>query len=148
MKWARAGFSLTELLVVLALASILAAVATPLYADQVRKARRTQAQLALLELMARQEQHRSVHGAYAAFSAISNSVQWDWWVGDSAARSSHELDAQACPGQGLASCVLLRAQPGTARVNADYADPDCGVLTLDSRGEQGATGANIERCWP
>lgn len=148
MKRACCGFTLIELLVVLVLASVLAAVALPLYGEQARKARRTQAQLALLELMARQEQHRMVHGQYAAFSATSNTPQWRWWVGDSAAHSSHELDGQACAGHTLASCIVLSARPGTARVNAAFADPDCGTLTLDSRGQQGADSASSRRCWP
>ena len=63
---------------------------------------------------------------------------------------NHELDAHACPDSALDECVEVRARPGTARVDARFRDPDCGVLTLDSTGRQGAqaaAGSNL-RCWP
>ena len=41
----------------------------------------------------------------------------------------------------------LRARPGTASVDARFTDPECGTLTLDSRGAQGASGTS-SRCWP
>lgn len=140
----RRGFTLLELLLVLVVVGIMAAMAAPLYAEQGRKVRRSQARFALLELLAQQERHRQQHHSYAAFSAAS-SGPWRWWLGDLPATSSHELDAQACPGMAIAACVVVRARPGTARVDTSFADPECGTLTLDSMGRQGADGP---RCWP
>ena len=146
----RTGFTLIELLVALAIVGILTSVAYPSYARQIVKARRVEAQLALLDLMQRQEQYRAQHHSYIAFSIAAGTFdagQFRTWLGSSAAASAYELDGDACPGQPLAACIVLRARPGTANVNAAFSDPECGTLTLDSTGAQGASGAS-SRCWP
>lgn len=150
MRRRRTGFTLIEVLAVLAILSILAALAYPSYGEQMVKARRTEAQLALLDAMARQEQYRALHHRYLAFSAESTDVPgpgFRWWVGGSAASSAYELDARACDGQDIAHCVVVRARPGTVRVDARFSDPDCGTLSLDSNGAQSSAGASA-RCWP
>lgn len=144
------GYSLTELMVVTLVIGILAAMAYPSYARQMVKARRVEAQLALVEAMQRQEQYRAQHHTYLAFSAASgdpDAGDFPWWIGNDPASSPYELDAYPCPGQDIAACVELRARPGTERVDTDFSDPECGVLTFDSTGAQGASG-EAERCWP
>jgi type IV pilus assembly protein PilE len=144
------GFTLVELLVVLAIVAILAAVTYPGYARHVAKARRVEAQLALVEAMQRQEQYRALHHTYVAFSMASqdaDSREFRWWIGASPQDSAYELEGAACEGQAISQCIELRARPGTANVDTGFRDPDCGVLSLDSRGVQGASGGG-RRCWP
>ena len=149
---AQRGFTLVEMLVVLGILAILAAVAYPSYAGHVTRTRRTEGQIALIEAMQQQERYQSQHNTYVAFSsegADGDAQAFKWWSGHDAAGSAYELDAHACPDGPLEQCVEIRARPGTNKVDARFRDPDCGVLTLDSVGRQGAQAADPGvRCWP
>lgn len=140
------GFTLVELMVTLTLIAIVAGLAWPSYAALSLKARRSEARAALLQAMQQQERFFSAHGRYAEFSqASSNGFQW--YSGGSPAGSGYELQAQACADATVEECIRISAAPGTAAVNPNAADPACGVLTLDSRGEKTSDGSPT-LCWP
>lgn len=144
------GFSLVELMVVLVVVALLGAFAYPTYAGHVRKARRIEAQVALVDALLLQERYFAQHNAYLAFSADAPDAQdgrFKWWLGAAARDSAYEIDAYACPGHALSACVELRARPGTSRVDASFNDPECGTLTYNSAGVQAASGP-AARCWP
>jgi type IV pilus assembly protein PilE len=135
-------------MIVVAIVGILGALAYPTYAGYIVRTRRTEGHVALIEAMQRQERYRVERNTYAAFSADEPGPGgFAWWSGAAAPASAYELDAHACPGRDIAECVEIRARPGTARVDARFRDPDCGALTLDSSGRQGAEGTGA-RCWP
>jgi type IV pilus assembly protein PilE len=142
------GFTLVEVLVVMVILGVLSALAYPSYAGYVRKSRRTEGQVALIDAMQQEERYYSQHNSYIAYSATDPEPgQFHWWSGSTARASAYELDAHACPDRTIAECVELRARPGTGRVDARFRDPECETLTLDSTGRQAATGA-FDRCWP
>lgn len=150
MKPREAGFTLAELLVTMVIVLILAAIALPAYTSFIIKARRVEGQAALLEAMLQQERYYTQHQTYLAFSSAStgaNEQAFHWWSGKVAADSAYELSGRACPGIALDRCIELRAEPGTALVNASFRDPDCATLVLTSAGESYATGT-LPRCWP
>jgi type IV pilus assembly protein PilE len=146
------GFTLIEMLVVLAILCILAAAAYPSYTGYMVRTRRTEGQIALIEAMQQQERYRLQHNTYAEYSSEDAGADggpaqgFRWWSGSTAAASAYELDAHACPGQDIATCVEVRARPGTGKVDGRFRDPDCGALTLDSVGVRAAQGSG--RCWP
>ena len=62
LKKHSAGFTLIELMIVVAIIAIIAAVAFPSYQEHVRKTRRADAQTALLELSQFMERHYTANG--------------------------------------------------------------------------------------
>lgn len=66
------GFTLIELMLVVAIVGILSAVAMPMYSDYIEKSRRSDAVAALLSLQMAQERHRAVNTSYSA--SITGSV--------------------------------------------------------------------------
>lgn len=67
-----AGFTLIEMLVTVAVISILAAIAYPSYQDQVRRSRRAEAQSLLMDIGTRQQQRLLDVRSYAASTAELN----------------------------------------------------------------------------
>jgi type IV pilus assembly protein PilE len=141
------GFTLIEVMLVLLILSLLASLAWPGYAGYITKTRRMEGKAALITALQQQEQHHAVHHSYVAFSKAAPVEGLRWWSGNAAMSSAYELDAEACPDRALRDCVQLRARPGTANVDVRFADAECGILTLRSTGEQGASGQSA-RCWP
>jgi type IV pilus assembly protein PilE len=66
---AAAGFTLIELMVTVAIVSILATIAISSYNSSVRKARRTEARTALLDLASREERFMSTNSVYTTVPA-------------------------------------------------------------------------------
>lgn len=144
------GFTLVDILVTTAIVGILAAIAYPSYTSHVVKARRAEAQLALLTLMQQQENFYTSHNTYVPFSAASTDPaarQFRWWSGGAPEASAYEISGHACGEEPLQRCIELRATPGTARVNARFRDTDCEVLIINSTGQHSATGPR-QGCWP
>lgn len=60
------GFTLIELMIVVAVVAVLAAIALPAYTDAVRKSRRADAQSVLSEMAIRQEKWRANNATYSS----------------------------------------------------------------------------------
>jgi len=147
----RSGFTLIELMIVLAVLALLAAVAYPSYRDSVLKGKRAQARGALAELLQEQERYMTQNNTYLSFANVNGAttpspVPFKIQAGDSPGAASYWLSAQPCPdGADVKTCIQLVAAPLQA-------DPQVGHLTLTSTGAKSCTGpaaaANPKLCWP
>ncbi len=120
------GFTLIELMIVIAIIGIIAGIGYPSYAKYLQRGGRAEASALLLEVMEKQEQYYRSNLKYTtSFTDL----------GYSAAPQSESgryiIDAPAaCTGASLRRCVVLQA---SAQNNQTAGDD----LTLDSRGVKG-----------
>jgi len=146
-KCRQEGFTLIEVMVVVVIIAILSSLAFPSYRLAVRRAKRAEARVALLQIMQQQERYYTLHSRYVAFSADSvdaDARKFKWYSGNSAPASAYEISAVACAGATLQDCVLLTAQAGGPKVDSGYDDSQCGLLSLSSVGVKSPSGAP---CW-
>ncbi len=141
------GFTLLEMMAVVAIIGILAAIAYPTYQDAVRKARRAEGWAVLMQLMQQQERYFSTHTSYIAFSSEAvdeDEKKFKWFSGASASSSAYEIKAAHCLDETIKNCVVVSAVPGTSKVNAAFSDPACGTLSITSTGVKAPAD---NRCW-
>lgn len=123
------GFTLIELMIVVAVIGILAAVAYPSYLDQVRKARRAEAQATLLNIGGKQQQNLLDMRSYrSSIADLQVSVP-----------ASVQLTYSLTVVVGTATVPAFTAT--AAPIGAQTADK-CGTLTLTHRGAKSPA-----TCW-
>jgi type IV pilus assembly protein PilE len=138
------GFSLIELMVVVAIATILFAVAVPSYMLYVRQSRRTEARTAVLDLAGREERFFSTNGA--TYTAVPGNLGYTAF-GIPIGSGYYSLavctvpPAASCPPSAIAAApaYTVTATPvaGQSQVN----DAQCTSFSVDSAGQQYANGA-------
>ncbi|MDQ0569729.1 type IV pilus assembly protein PilE [Variovorax paradoxus] len=128
------GFTLVEVMIVIAIVAILAAISYPSYLGFVRKGWRTEARSALMQQMQQQERNYTVTGQYTRYQGES---------GDGGAGGKYVVESGNCEGQGsIDRCIRLTATP-----KAGFSDPELGALWVDSMGDKGCNGTAGARCW-
>jgi type IV pilus assembly protein PilE len=145
------GFTLIELIVVMVIASILAAIAIPSYSNYVRKSRRTDAKTALLNLASLEERYFSTANVYSATATDVGYAAWPATVGN----NDYTI---AAPVIGLPIAPTTAAPGGTPATYTFTATPIgdqakdvlCASFTISSTGQQTATGTDPNPsvdCW-
>lgn len=147
------GFTLIELMIVVAVIGILAAVAYPMYTDQIRKGKRAEARAGLANLLQQQERYFTQRNTYLAFgagAATSGTPFKDYSGSGTKAQSSHLLGAQACPPANpgdpppdIRDCIEVFAQPQSGV----FSDPELTLIAWDSQGRKRCVPATTTRCY-
>ncbi|MBP1472873.1 type IV pilin protein [Frateuria sp. MAH-13] len=131
------GFTLIEMMIVLLIVAILAAVAIPSYRRYVVRSHRVDAQRALTELAARQERFLYSNNSYAdSVSAL----------GGTSSMAGSYYTVQVDPASASTTTYTLVA---TAVGSQHDDDTQCQTLSLDQAGRQESTGSttNDPKCW-
>jgi type IV pilus assembly protein PilE len=136
------GFTLVELMVVIVIASILMAIAIPLYRNSIRKSRRTDAKTALLDLAGREERYNSTNGSYTTSFTNLGYAAWGAAFG-----GGYYTMTQPVVVAGTATTVASFTLQAVPVVGSDQAnDTACGSFTLTSTGAQTVSGTATD-CW-
>lgn len=159
------GFTLIELMIVVAIIGILASIAYPSYVSSILKGRRAEGRTALTDLLQQQERYLTQRNCYLGFTTNSSgtatptapspstacggntasAAPFKTWSGDNLANSAYLMSADTCPdGSGgtlsIADCVRVIATPIKA-------DPEAGNLRMTSTGSKDCTGTKTSLCW-
>jgi type IV pilus assembly protein PilE len=153
------GFTLIELMIVVAIIALLSAIAVPSYTEYVRRSHRVAAKNALVAIAQRLEQNYTLMGSYAI---TQNPVVGGAPIPINNAYLGTPWGLSQTPPSGISRYSLTFQLPATAPstttytlvatpMNAQIGDT-CGALTLDYRNLRGANGqtnrhADTIRCW-
>jgi len=141
------GFSLIEVMIVVAIFGIITAVATPSYMEYVRKGKRADAKVELLRLSQMQESFFVQNLSYASTLAQLGLAGTVTSEQDEYTMSLSTVVPAGCGGTSASPCTgyTLTAQAtGSSQSN----DGQCGNFTLSNTGVKGVTGAHTAKdCW-
>ncbi|MBU8976437.1 MULTISPECIES: type IV pilin protein [unclassified Lysobacter] len=136
------GFTLIELMIVVAVVAILAGIAYPAYNDAVRKSRRGQAKADMIELMQMAERYRTVNNTYKDFGKPGGDGTLDGAWGKSPRNGTQYYAIKATTHN--ANTLVLEAVP-TAGGGQDK--DKCKTLKIDATGKKESTGTDPITCW-
>lgn len=127
------GFTLIELMIVVAIVGILAAIAYPNYQEYVRRSERADAKAALIRVAQCLERTFTLNNVYVASTCDNPSGAFD------TAKYTVTIASGAAP----VRTYVISATPKTT-----WSDPTCGVLSLNELDVRTTTGTGtLAECW-
>lgn len=139
MHDAEKGFTLIELMIVVAVVAILAAIAYPSYQEYVMRSRRVEGQNLLGDAAGRMERWRAQNGSYTDATVAKLMLPY----GSVSERGYYTLSISTVANDGG---YTLKA----TRTGAQTSDSRCGDFTLDAKGTKdlaAGTPGTVDKCW-
>lgn len=149
------GFTLIELMIVIAIIALLTAIAVPSYNEYIRRSYRADAKNTLVAIAQRLEQNYTLTGSYAATQTavpINDAyLTTPWGLGQTPPSGTARYNMTFINAAPSATTYTLVATPFSAQVG-----DTCGSLTLDYRNLRGVVINNVTyanrdadtlRCW-
>lgn len=141
MRDSQHGFTLIEILIVVAILGVLASIALPAYQNSVLRSGRAEAKSELLQVASDLERYFSNFNTYIDDALPLNTPA----VADrdrTTVNALYVISVAACGGGAISNCFIATATPQGAQ-----AGDACTTLTITNTGVRGATGATVDECW-
>ena len=144
------GFTLIEIMIVVAIVAIIASIAYPSYQTQVLKTRRADAHASLTDISARQERFMAQRNSYASnFGSTATGLGLED-TADAASTSSNDgfytMTISNNPCGNFANCYTIIATANGAQAN----DDECASISLSSTGDKSSKNKSdvaTNDCW-
>lgn len=140
------GFTLIEVMIVVVIVAILAAVAVPSYQESVRKTRRADAKETLTRIAALQERYFFTKNDYGNAAALG--------VANTSTEGFYTTNIYTTPGTGEGQCgtkPCYRIVATPVSTGPQAADVKCKIFTLNHVGQKTAKDVNdvntTDQCW-
>lgn len=141
VKTANRGFTLIELMIVVAIVAALMAIVVPSYLGNAKKARRAEAKAALTGLTIAMERYYMEQSPSAYTGATLGDDPNDIFPNQiplDAANKTYSLTIDPLTATGY----TVKATP----INSQVGD-DCGVLSITNLGVKGVSASTVAKCW-
>jgi type IV pilus assembly protein PilE len=130
------------MMIVVAIIGILAAIAYPAYTAQIRRAKRSDAQTAILEVSQYLQRYYIAKSTFTDANETGGpweTAHWNRIPRDTNRTQTYSVSLENI-GDTNGTSYLIRAEP------IDTSDP-CGSLTLSDKGVKGTSSGTVEECW-
>ncbi|WP_339414404.1 type IV pilin protein [Pseudomonas sp. EA_35y_Pfl2_R5] len=137
MKLTQSGFTLIEIMIVVLIIGVLAAIAYPSYDEYVKRGNRAEGQALLSDASARQERYFAQNNAY--ITTDGDIAKLGLKNGNKSETNKYTLTVTKVDGDGGYTLTAEQA----------FNDAKCGNLKLDALGKKDRTGSDksISDCW-
>jgi type IV pilus assembly protein PilE len=130
------GFTLIEVMIVVVIVGILAAVAYPSYSEYIKRGYRAEGMALLNDAAARQERYFAQSNSYITSTSSLGELGLTV-TSDTVASTNDRYTLSVAGGSGG---YMLTATP-------TFSDSQCGNLTLTATGSRGSSAGSVDNCW-
>lgn len=141
-RYREKGFTLIELMIVVAVIAIIAAIALPSYDESVKRGKRSDGKAYLLDLASQQETFYAQNLSYA--NSITAAAQLN--TSATSTESHYTLALSVLPAG--CSAAGTKCRTFTLTATPAFTDAKCTTLTYNNAGLKGNTGTgSVDDCW-